>query len=126
MSEINITPFTDVVLVLLIIFMVSTPLLLQPSIKIKLPKAGSTEAGSGRNVTIMINAAGQVYLKNREIELESLKAELSAQAASDPDVAVVINADKQVVYDKIVQVLDISKQAGVRKLALAIEYQKNN
>jgi biopolymer transport protein ExbD len=124
MAEINITPFTDVVLVLLIIFMVTTPLILQSGIKVKLPQASTVETQSGKSITINISADGKIYLKNTSVTLAELKDEISSQLASKPDSVVVINADKDVKYNEVVAVLDISKQAGAQRLALSTEYKK--
>jgi biopolymer transport protein ExbD len=124
MTEINITPFTDVVLVLLIIFMITTPLFVQSGIKIKLPNANSTENESGKNIVITIAPDGATQLNNRLVEENTLQEELTAQLTSHPNAAVIINADKSVQYDRVVRILDLSKKAGARRLALGVEYRQ--
>ncbi len=122
MSEINITPFTDVVLVLLIIFMVTTPLFVQSAIKIKLPKSVSSESQTDKNIKIKISAEGAVMLNEKEVSFEALGQKLTARIINNPDLVVVIDADKQLQYDKVIRVLDISKKAGAKRLALGVEY----
>jgi biopolymer transport protein ExbD len=125
MAEINITPFTDVVLVLLIIFMVTTPLILQSGIKVQLPKASSAEAESAKNVVITIDPAGGIYIEKRRLDISQLRAELEARLTNRPDSAVIIRGDKEVKYDAVIQVIDTAKLAGVKKFALSVEIKKS-
>ncbi len=123
MVEINITPFTDVVLVLLIIFMIATPFIYQSSMKVQLPQASKSEETS-RDVIININAQGQVFLEDTKVDLESLKYKLTAMVRSKPDTSVIINGDKNVRYDSVVQVMDVLTQSGVKNPGLGIELKK--
>jgi biopolymer transport protein ExbD len=124
MSDINITPFTDVVLVLLVIFMVTTPIILQQGIKIKLPKASSAETESDRSIVITINSSGLIFIDKMPYALETLKEELSARIANRADSPVIIKGDKEVKYDIVIQVLDIAKASGAKKFALAVDLKK--
>ena len=123
MVEINITPFTDVVLVLLIIFMIATPFIYQSSMKVHLPQASKSEETS-RDVIININAQGQVFLEDTKVDLESLKYKLTAMVRSKPDTSVIINGDKNVKYDSVVQVMDVLTRSGVKNPGLGIELKK--
>ncbi len=123
MVEINITPFTDVVLVLLIIFMIATPFIYQSSMKVQLPQASKSEESS-RDVIININAQGQVFLEDTKIDLEALKYKLTAMVRSKPDTSVIINGDKNVRYDSVVQVMDVLTRSGVKNPGLGIELKK--
>ena len=123
MVEINITPFTDVVLVLLIIFMIATPFIYQSSMKVQLPQASKSEETS-RDVIININAQGQVFLEDTKVDLESLKYKLTAMVRSKPDTSVIINGDKNVKYDSVIQVMDVLTQSGVKNPGLGIELKK--
>ena len=123
MVEINITPFTDVVLVLLIIFMIATPFIYQSSMKVQLPQASKSEETS-RDVIININAQGQVFLEDTKVDLESLKYKLTAMVRSKPDTSVIINGDKNVKYDSVVQVMDVLTRSGVKNPGLGIELKK--
>jgi biopolymer transport protein ExbD len=124
MAEINITPFTDVVLVLLVIFMITTPIILQSGIKVNLPKASAAESESSKNLIVTIDPAGNIYIEKRKVLIEDLKEELTAVLASRPDAAVIIKGDKEVKYDTVIQVLDAAKQSGATKFALGVEVKK--
>ncbi|MGZ3615207.1 MAG: ExbD/TolR family protein, partial [Thermodesulfobacteriota bacterium] len=123
MVEINITPFTDVVLVLLIIFMIATPFIYQSSMKVQLPQASKSEETS-RDVIININAQGQVFLEDTKIDLEALKYKLTSMVRNKPDTSVIINGDKNVRYDSVVQVMDVLTRSGVKNPGLGIELKK--
>lgn len=121
MSEINITPFTDVVLVLLIIFMIATPVLLQPGIKVELPKAKAAESNTEKNLTITISSGGEIYLDDQRMELGKLRYEVAVRLANKPNMAVIVKGDKDVKYDLVVKVIDAAKQSGAKKFALGVE-----
>jgi len=123
MAEINITPFTDVVLVLLIIFMIATPFIYQSSMKVQLPQASKSEETS-RNIIITINAQGDVFLDDAKVDLGTLKYKLLAATRSKTDTSVIINGDKNVRYDSVIQVMDVLTQAGVKNPGLGIELKK--
>jgi biopolymer transport protein ExbD len=123
MAEINITPFTDVVLVLLIIFMIATPFIYQSSMKVQLPKASKSDEAS-RDIIIHINAQGEVFLEDTKLELEALKYKLRAMMRTKPDAFVIINGDKNVKYDAVIQVMDVLTQSGVKNPGLGIELKK--
>ncbi len=123
MVEINITPFTDVVLVLLIIFMIATPFIYQSSMQVQLPKASKSQETS-RDIIININAQGNVFMEDAKVDLNTLKYKLRAVVREKPDVSVIINGDKNVRYDAVIQVMDVLTQSGVRNPGLGIELKK--
>ena len=123
MAEINITPFTDVVLVLLIIFMIATPFIYQSSMNIQLPKASKSEESS-RDVLITVNAQGEVFLEDKRLDLDTLRYKVTARVRNKPDVYVIINGDKNVRYDSVIQVMDILARSGVKRPGLGIEMKK--
>ncbi len=123
MAEINITPFTDVVLVLLIIFMIATPFIYQSSMKIQLPKA-SKSAETSRDIIITINARGDIFLDDEKVDLNGLKYKLRTMIKGKPDASVIINGDKNVKYDSVIQVMDVLTQSGVKNPGLGIELKK--
>jgi biopolymer transport protein ExbD len=123
MAEINITPFTDVVLVLLIIFMIATPFIYQSSMKVQLPQASKSEETS-RDIIITINAHGDVFLDDAKVDLDTLKYKLLAATRSKPDTSVIINGDKNVRYDSVIQVMDVLNQSGVKNPGLGIDVKK--
>ncbi|OGP53191.1 MAG: hypothetical protein A2Y65_00985 [Deltaproteobacteria bacterium RBG_13_52_11] len=123
MSEINITPFTDVVLVLLIIFMIATPFIYQSSMKVNLPR-GSTSDEMNKDIIITINAQGDVYLDDTKLDLDTLRNRLALMVRNEPDISVIVNGDKNVRYDSVMQVMDVLKQSGVRHPGLGIELRR--
>ena len=125
MAEINITPFTDVVLVLLIIFMVATPFIYQSSLKVQLPQ-GSKSEENPRDVIITINFRGEVFLDDARVDLNTLKYRLSAMVKAKPDASVIINGDKEVKYDLVMQVMEVLTRAGVKNPGLGIELKRSN
>jgi len=119
MAEINITPFTDVVLVLLIIFMVSASFMgAQQSTKVNLPAAKAAEAlRQKQEVDVTIAADQQVFLNGAPWNVEDLTRELKARHADRPIGMVVVSADRQVPYEEVLRVMDAVKQAGIESIA---------
>jgi biopolymer transport protein TolR len=120
-SDINIVPFTDVLLVLLVIFMVTTPLIVQGQIQVKLPKASATSSASVRPLVVTLNAQGRVFLVDQEVNLQDLQSLLAPLLKERNDKQVIINADRAVLHGRVVAVMDIAKQAGAERLAIATE-----
>lgn len=114
-SEINITPLTDVTLVLLIIFMVTTPLIMQVGIKVNLPKSSISEVIEPERIIITVSKNNKIYINNSEISFESL----SDSVKSKSDKIVIINADKDVSHGFVVEILDVVKKSGAKNLAIA-------
>ncbi len=116
MSEINVTPLVDVMLVLLVIFIVTAPLLMQ-AVPVNLPKAGAAAPlQKTRSVQVSIDAKGLVYLDQRPIHAESLEPELKRLKA-ESDLSVQLHADEAVPYGRVAQVMAIASRAGVSKMA---------
>ena len=123
MAEINITPFTDVVLVLLIIFMIATPFIYQSSMKVQLPR-GSKSEENPRDIIITINSQGDVFMEDVKLDSNALRDRLSAMVKGKPDTSVIINGDKEVRYNSVMEVMDILAQSGVKNPGLGIELKK--
>jgi biopolymer transport protein ExbD len=123
MAEINITPFTDVVLVLLIIFMIATPFIYQSSMRVQLPQASKTEETS-RDIIITINAHGDIFLEDAKVDLGTLKYKMMAMMRRRSNASVIINGDKNVRYNSVIQVMDVLTQSGVKNPGLGIELKK--
>jgi biopolymer transport protein TolR len=126
MSDINITPFTDVVLVLLIIFMVTTPIITHSALKVQLPKATNVENESDQQITITVDAQGRIIVDGTQVEIKDLTEELTARISIKSNVAVVIKGDKNAKYESVVNVIDIAKLCGAKKFALAVELKNKN
>ncbi len=122
-SEINITPFTDVVLVLLIIFMITTPIIIQSSITVNLPKSQYGEESGSDQFEVIIKSEREIFFNNRSTDLTSLKNELASYAKDRPDLPLVIKADRDIKYYLIINIMDAAKEAGVGKISLNVEKQ---
>lgn len=119
-AEINITPFTDVILVLLIIFMITTPLIGQASIKINLPQAAKATPLEAKKPTfITITDENLVYLDNLLVTNKELRNKIYFLHKDNPEGMVVLRADKLVRFKDIVNVLDILSDFGIKNLNIA-------
>lgn len=123
-AGINITPFTDVVLVLLIIFMIATPLLIRSEIKVNLPQTSIADAAAQKNIIITIDSTGGVYVDGVRVALADLSPNLSSTLTKKPGAPVIIMGDRDVRYDLVVRVLEIAKSCGVARLSLAVQIKK--
>jgi len=126
MADINITPFTDVVLVLLIIFMVTTPIITHSALKVQLPKATNVENESGQQITITVDAQGQIFVDGTQIGIRDLKEELTARMSTKSNASIVVKGDKNAKYESVVNVIDTAKLCGAKKFALAVEVKNKN
>jgi len=124
LSEINITPLTDVMLVLLVIFMVTTPLIMSDSFKVKLPKAVSSDAEPGRGAIVTVSERGEVAFNGKIIPLNALEEALRTGFQQGMDRTVIVRADGGTRHSVVVKVLDISRLAGAQKLSIAAEHEK--
>lgn len=122
-SDINITPFTDVVLVLLLIFMVTSPFLITGALKVKLPKAVSAESTEKHGIEVYLDDKNQLYLNNKHISLNELQTDIQMEFLSKNTTEVIINADKNALHGSFVQILDILKSAGATKFLIATAKQ---
>ncbi len=118
MSEINVTPLVDVMLVLLIIFMVTAPLL-QQGIDVNLPQAKGKNLPPEERLSIVIKKGGEIFLNNVHMLMDDLTKKLAAVSKRNPDVF--LKADKDVPYGLVVQVMGEVKEAGIEKLGMITE-----
>lgn len=120
-SEINVTPFVDVVLVLLVIFMVTAPMLVREQMNVNLPKSASGEKSASKSVSIVIDKTGTVLLMEKPIAIELLGDEIKRLLAESPDAQAVISADEESKHGDVVKVMDILKGAGLSRFAIQID-----
>lgn len=118
-SEINITPLTDITLVLLIIFMVTTPLIMQVGIKVNLPKSSIYEVIEPERIIITVSKENKIYINDNEISFESLSDSIKSFSQNKEDKIVIINADRDVSHGFVVEILDVVKKSGASNLAIA-------
>lgn len=121
LAEINVVPLVDVILVVLIIFMVTAPMIMKPSINVNLPKAGSGDATKPSKLNITIGKDGKLNLDGKIADDQEIQAAAIAELKNNPDVQAIISADKEVPHGRVVSVLDIVKGAGVKKFAISID-----
>jgi biopolymer transport protein ExbD len=120
-SDINITPFVDVVLVLLVIFMVTTPMMVKDSLKIKLPSSKTSETTSPSTLGITILKNGQVLINGELVADESLLSIFADSYKKDPEVKALIAQDGESLHQDTIKILDLLKQAGIDQFAFQIE-----
>jgi len=120
MAEINIIPFVDVVLVLLIVFMITAPLLYR-GMDIKLPQASTNTIKPEERKILTVEKNQTVYLDKEEIGLARLEEKLRALKGRSPEVSLYLRADRDVSYGAVVQVMDMIKRAGIDKLGIVTE-----
>ena len=124
-AEINITPFTDVILVLLIIFMITTPLILQSSIKVSLPEAASGKSiTNARQINITVTNDNVVYLDNKLITRKELVAKIRMLRSDNPELEVILFSDRLVRFKNIVSILDDLNEIGIKNLNIAAKTEQ--
>jgi len=118
MGEINVTPLVDVMLVLLVVFIVTAPLLTQ-AVHVNLPKTAETAPPEEKEaVYISVDAKGKVFIDKTEIALEAFEKELLTRKAADPEIALNLNADDAVQYGTVAKVMSSIERSGITKLAV--------
>ena len=121
MAEINVTPFVDVMLVLLIVFMITAPLL-TVGVPVDLPKTeAKTISDPEEPLVISVNAAGEIYLQDTQIEIENLVPRLAAITENKPETRIFVRGDQSISYGTIMEVMGTVNFAGFRRVALIAE-----
>jgi biopolymer transport protein TolR len=120
-SEINVTPFVDVMLVLLVIFMVTAPLL-SAAVQVDLPRTQAAQStGQDEPLVITINSEGKTFLQETELTMEALVARLRAILQNKAEQRIFVRGDKTLAYGKIMEVMGALSAAGFQKVALVAE-----
>lgn len=121
MSEINMTPLVDVMLVLVVIFILTAPLLVS-AVKVDLPKAeGAKALDAPKFVALTVDKAGQVYVDNKVLATEALSAVLQGVAQNNPDAEVQLRADAVVPYGRVVEVMGVAQKAGLSRIGFVTD-----
>ena len=121
MSDINMTPLIDVMLVLVVIFIITAPLLAS-SIKLELPKTDAAKSdATATAVVVVVDAAGQTYVQDQALTLDELVRQLALSAKANPDTEVQLRADKTVPYGRIVEVMGIAQKAGLNRIGFVAD-----
>ncbi|MCY7370948.1 MAG: biopolymer transporter ExbD [Polaromonas sp.] len=121
MSEINVTPLVDVMLVLVVIFIITAPLLAS-SIKLDLPRTEAAQTGElPKFVRVVIDPAAQIFLNDQKTDLAALATSLAQATSADPDTELQLRADQAVPYGRVVEVLGVAQKAGLRRIGFVAE-----
>ena len=123
-AEINITPLTDIFLVLLIIFMVSSSVMVDTAtragVKVNLPKGAQSEIDPGaKSIVVSVTSGGEVLVQGQPVRMEDLDGVFTSAFARDPMTQVIIEADEGVKHGRVVGVMERAKRSGLSKLAIA-------
>jgi biopolymer transport protein ExbD len=123
LAEINITPLTDIFLVLLIIFMITSSAMIESGGKINLPKAVATRSES-RGTTVTLTPKREIFVNQKKVSEESLEKILQEALSASPDKTVILRGDKDVLLGETVKVMSIIKRAGASEIAIAAEAER--
>ena len=120
-AAINVTPLVDVVLVLLVILMVASTYIVAQTLKVQLPRAKSTDGTADKPTKVEILKNGTLRWNEAPIQESELPDKLKAAVENDPEVSLVVSADKEVMHGNVVHVLDLAKIAGITKFAINVQ-----
>lgn len=121
MSDINVTPLVDVMLVLVVIFIITAPLLAS-TIALSLPKTDAAQpATTPKFVTLVVDKTGQAFLNDQPLGLDELAQQLGDTARQNPDTEVQLRADEGVAYGKVVQVMGVAQKAGLNRIGFVAD-----
>jgi biopolymer transport protein ExbD len=120
MAEINITPLTDIFLVLLIIFMITTSAMVESAAKINLPKATQT-VQEARGLTVSMTADNKIFVNQMQVELSQLEPTLHDLLADAPKKLVILQGDQSVMLGNVVHIMDLAKRAGAQAISVAAQ-----
>lgn len=119
-AEINITPLTDIFLVLLIIFMVTSAAMVESGAKLTLPEVDATSS-QPREITITVTPARELFVNNTPTTYEDLEGVLRGLVSGRPDIPVVLEGDRDVLFGDAVRILSLAQKAGATQVAIAAE-----
>lgn len=121
-NEINVVPLVDIILVVLIIFMVAAPLVMQPKIDISLPKSSSTDIDKSKKpMKIVVGKKGELFIDNKPASLDQLKGESMTRFKENPETNAILVADKEVTLAMVTEIIDTVKSQGLKKVAFSIQ-----
>src|SRR5580658_7335166 len=124
MADINVTPLVDVMLVLLVVFMVTAPLL-TVGVPVDLPQTQAPPINEPKEPTVItVNKDGQIFIQEAEVPIDSLVAKLQAITGSNPDAGLYVRGDKDINYGKVLEVMSLISNAGFHKVSLVAEAPK--
>ncbi len=119
-TQINVVPLVDIMLVLLIIFMLTANFISTPSVPVSLPKALTSDPTAPESQAVVLTEKGELYFQNLPIEKGKLADVLQQAVARNPDLRIVLSADASIPHGRVVELLDLIRTAGVNKVALGV------
>ncbi|MCC6810193.1 MAG: biopolymer transporter ExbD [Deltaproteobacteria bacterium] len=122
-TDINVTPLVDIMLVLLIIFMLTANLIMAPSIKVDLPNAVTGEGSEPSTIALTLTKDNKLYLNGKETSEEAVRVFVPAELEKKADLQAIIAADQEVPHGSVVHLIDLVRTLGISKFALNIEPQ---
>ena len=123
-GEINVTPLVDIMLVLLIIFMLVSSFMTEEVIKVDLPQAATGAKNEKKSMAVTLSKEGGIFLDGTKItNMKVLKTEIKQRKESNPEIQVIIAADRKVEYGNIVDVIDLVRELGIYSFAVNVEYK---
>jgi biopolymer transport protein ExbD len=123
-AEINMIPLIDVSLVLLIIFMVMTPFLVQQQVKVNLPKSVAGDEAPDRPIIVMVRGQGELSLNGKAVSISNLESAMKPLLGLKHDRPVIIQSDKDTALQYVVSIMDVAKKLQVTKLGISVEPPK--
>jgi biopolymer transport protein ExbD len=122
---INITSLIDVMFILLIFFMVTSSFIEQPGVKLELPESKANEVTQVENIVLFISKEGRVYLNEESVSIDSLSDILEEKLPNVKDNSIVLKADKASEHGLVVEIMDIAKQSGFKKIVIGTQPKRN-
>lgn len=122
-TDINVTPLVDVMLVLLIIFMVTATYIARSAIDVNLPEAATGQEADQTALSIVVAPSGQILLNGEAVTVEALKARVPSIVEANPGVQAVVDGDRTVEYGRIMEIIDTLRQVGVKNFAASVEHK---
>jgi biopolymer transport protein TolR len=121
-SEINVTPFVDVMLVLLVVFMVTAPMM-NVGVPVDLPKTNATQQANDQMEALVVsmNVDGKIFIGENEVNVQDLTAQLKMMTIHNPEAKIYVRGDQQLPYGRIMELMGIISQSGLHKVSLMAE-----
>lgn len=119
-TQINVVPLVDIMLVLLIIFMLTASFISTPSVPVHVPKSYTSDPTIPASQSLVLTTKGEIYYQDKKMDKAELAAKIKDDLAGNPGLRVVLSADESVTHGKVVELLDVVRQAGVTQIALGV------
>lgn len=120
-TDINVTPMVDIMLVLLIIFMVTATYITRNAIEVKLPEAATGQDVTTTTLALVVSRDGSLFLNGEAVTLDQVRGQVSAIVKENPDVQAVVDGDRTVPYGRVMEVIDTLRSLGVKNFAASVE-----